>query len=69
MGRETHHTYWLHHLCHFSNTIDFRDYRHFVAAILPRFTIFLMIEIRAKVKTGEPKVRQCGRTFFLELQL
>jgi hypothetical protein len=33
---------------------------------LPRFTIFLVSEIRAKVKTGEPKVRQCGRTFFLD---
>ena len=37
-----------------------------MAAILPRFTIFLMTEIRAKVKTGEPKVRQYGRTFFLD---
>jgi len=37
-----------------------------VAAILPRFIIFLMTEIRAKVKTGEPKVRQYGRTFFLD---
>jgi hypothetical protein len=31
---------------------------------LPRFTIFLMTEIRAKVKTGEPKARQAAGLSF-----
>ena len=51
-------------LCRPSNTGPFLLRCHFVAVVLPRFTIVLTNEIRVK-KMGEPEVRHGSRTFFL----
>jgi hypothetical protein len=50
-------------LCLLSNTKGFWSECHFIAAVLPPFTIFLVIEIRAKVKTGERKASARCRGF------